>query len=426
MQNVLIVGNGGREHALAWKLRQSPRVGAIYAAPGNAGTEMIAHNIPIRGIDVETLLHFAQENQIDLVVVGPELPLSLGLVDRLSAAGIRVFGPTRVAAQLETSKAFAKQFMTRHGIPTAPYRVTSNYDDALKCASELGMPVAIKADGLTSGKGVTVCHTIEQVQAALHKALVVGAFGAAGRTVVIEAGLSGEEVSVLAFCDQHTASPMIVAQDHKTIFDSDRGPNTGGMGSYAPAPFLDAAGLSRVVATILQPTVDGMRHDGSPFRGVLYAGLMLTETGPQVLEFNVRFGDPETQVVLPLLETDLLQILEACVDDHLTDVSICWSSEACVCVVCASPGYPGECPVGLPVTGLIEAEARGANVFQAGTRSEDEKLVTSGGRVLGVTYRAPDLAAAIKGAYWAVRAVCFEGMQYRRDIGARALRQRGC
>ena len=426
MKNVLIVGNGGREHALAWKLRQSPQVDTIYVAPGNAGTEAIAQNIPIKVIDIEELLRFVEDNHIDLVVVGPELPLSLGLVDRLGAAGIRAFGPTQAAARLETSKVFAKDFMIRHGIPTAPYRVASTCDEARRCVSELGLPVAIKADGLTAGKGVTVCQTMEQAESALHKALVVGVFGEAGRPVVIEAGLSGEELSVLAFCDQYTAVPMVAAQDHKAIFDYGRGPNTGGMGSYAPAPFLDAAGLSQVTATILQPAIDGMRNEGTPFRGVLYAGLMLTETGPQVLEFNVRFGDPETQVILPLLEADLLDALDACVDDRLSDLSIRWSSDSCVCVICASPGYPDEYPTGLPVIGLPEAEARGANIFHAGTRYENGRLVTSGGRVLGVTYRAPELEAAIAGAYWSAHAVCFEGMQYRCDIGAKALRKKGC
>ncbi len=424
MKNVLIVGSGGREHALAWKLRQSPRVGAIYVAPGNAGTETIAQNVPIRVTDIEGLQRFASAHAVDLVVVGPELPLSLGVVDRLSAAGIRAFGPTQAAARLETSKVFAKEFMTRHGIPTAPYRVASSYEEGLRHVRELGLPVAVKADGLTSGKGVTVCHTMEQAELALYRALIVGVFGEAGKQVVIETGLSGEEMSVLAFCDQYTAVPMIPAQDHKAIFDHDRGPNTGGMGCCAPAPFLDAAGLSEVTATILQPAIDGMRQEGAPFRGVLYAGLMLTETGPQVLEFNVRFGDPETQAILPLLETDLLEVIEACLDDKLSGLSIRWSSESCVCVVCAAPGYPDECSTGSPILGLIEAEARGAHVFHAGTRYDKGRLVTAGGRVLGITYRAPDLMAAIAGAYWAVRAVCFEGMQYRRDIGAKALRHK--
>jgi len=424
MKNVLIVGSGGREHALAWKLRQSPRVNAIYVAPGNAGTEVIAQNAPIKVTDVEGLFRFASDHPVDLVVVGPELPLSLGLVDRLNAAGIKAFGPTQAAARLETSKVFAKEFMDRHGIPTAPYKVASSYKEGLTCVRELGLPVAIKADGLSSGKGVTVCRTMEQAESALYRALTVGVFGEAGRRVVVETALSGEEVSLLAFCDQYTAAPMLAAQDHKTIFDHDRGPNTGGMGCYAPTPFLDATGLATATETILQPTVDGMRSEGMPFRGILYAGLMLTEAGPQVLEFNVRFGDPETQAILPLLENDLLDMFEACLDDRLSTLSLRWSSESCVCVVCAAPGYPNDCVTGSPILGVIEAEARGAHVFHAGTRQDKGRLITSGGRVLGVTYRAPELMSAIAGAYWAVRAICFEGMQYRRDIGAKALRQK--
>ena len=422
MKRVLIIGSGGREHALAWKLRQSPQVGVVFVAPGNGGTEAIANNVAIRADDIEALADFARRNEIDLTVVGPELPLSHGVTDRFVAEGRLIFGPSANAARLETSKVFAKEFMTRHGIPTAPYHIARELGAAQRHVRELGVPVAVKADGLAAGKGVTVCHSYAQADEFLHKVLVERIFGSAGDTVVIEAGLSGQEISVLAFCDQKTTVPMIVAQDHKAAFDGDQGPNTGGMGCYAPTPFISADILAQIRETVLQTTIDGMRQEGTPYRGVLYAGLMLTEDGPQLLEFNVRFGDPETQAILPLLETDLFEILQACATDSLDSTTVRWEVGACVCVVCSAPGYPGAFPVGSPISGLSAAESLGATVFHAGTKRVGGQLVTAGGRVLGVTGRAGDLPSAIAVAYEAVGCVHFDGMHYRKDIGAKALR----
>jgi len=422
MKRVLIIGSGGREHALAWKLQQSPQVGVVFVAPGNGGTEAIANNVAIRADDIEALADFARRNEIDLTVVGPELPLSHGVTDRFVAEGRLIFGPSANAARLETSKVFAKEFMTRHGIPTAPYRIARELGAAQRHVRELGVPVAVKADGLAAGKGVTVCHSYAQADEFLHKMLVERIFGSAGDTVVIEAGLSGQEISVLAFCDQKTTVPMIVAQDHKAAFDGDQGPNTGGMGCYAPTPFISADILAQIRETVLQTTIEGMRQEGTPYRGVLYAGLMLTEDGPQLLEFNIRFGDPETQAILPLLETDLFEILQACATDSLDATTVRWEAGACVCVVCSAPGYPGAFPVGSPISGLSAAESLGATVFHAGTKRVGEQLVTAGGRVLGVTGRAGDLPSAIAVAYEAVGRVHFDGMHYRKDIGAKALR----
>ena len=431
MKQVLIVGSGGREHALAWKLRQSPQVGRVYVAPGNGGTSTIAENVSIAETDLDDLVRFVRERHVDLTVVGPEVPLQLGLADRLSAEHFRVFGPSAAAARLETSKVFAKDFMARHRIPTAPYRTLSKArvssatlsSEAQACVEELGLPVAVKADGLAAGKGVVLCHTLLEVKAALVAALVEDWFGPAGHSVVVETGLTGEEVSILAFSDANRAIPLVAAQDHKAVFDEDRGPNTGGMGSYAPVPFVDAAAVSHVVQTILQPAVEGMSAEGCPFQGILYAGLMLTAEGPQVLEFNARFGDPETQVILPLLQTDLLEVLDACTATDLGNASVDWLPGACVCVVCASQGYPGPYRKGLAITGLDQtAERDGVMIFHAGTSRNNGTVVTNGGRVLGVTGYASDLPSAIETAYRAVSSIHFEGMHYRKDIGAKALR----
>ena len=419
MKDVLIVGSGGREHALAWKLRQSPQVGRIYVAPGNPGTEDIAENIAIESFDVSCLLGFAKEVKPDLTVIGSELSLILGVVDSFQSNGLNIFGPSQAAASLETSKIWAKLFMWSHQIPTATFRLFHDFDVALNHVKDRELPVVIKADGLAAGKGVVVCDTLEQAEEALCRILVDKVFGEMG--VVIEDKLVGQEVSILAFCDSDTAVPMITVQDHKTIFDGGKGPNTGGMGCYAPVPFVSFTEMENIVKTILQPTVQGMRKQGTPFRGVLYVGLMLTEEGPKVLEYNVRLGDPETQVILPLLNTDLLTILQACVDDTLDEVLIQWLPEACVCVVCASQGYPGSYQTGGPITGLGVVEQEGTMIFHAGTQREGENIVTAGGRVLGVTCRAPDLSTAIDQAYSRVRSIHFDGMYYRRDIGAKAL-----
>jgi phosphoribosylamine---glycine ligase len=424
LSDVLIVGSGGREHALAWKLRQSPRVGQIFVAPGNGGTSGPAINVDLAETDVDAICRFVEERNIGLTVVGPELPLSLGLSDRLAAEDHAVCGPSRTAARLETSKVFAKDFMARHGLPTAAYRIATDFDEGRQAVCELGLPVAVKVDGLAAGKGVTVCRTTAEAEQALRQIFVECRFGAAGRAAVVEQGLSGEEVSVLAFCDGERAVPMLPAQDHKAVNDGDRGPNTGGMGSYAPAPVLDAAGLEQTVRTIFDPAVAGMRAEGMPYRGVLYAGLMLTADGPQVLEFNVRFGDPETQSILPLLDDDLFDILNACAAGSLDSAALRWWPAAAVCVVCASAGYPDTYPKGLPIHGLAKAEAPpGVTVFHGGTRQRGDGHVTSGGRVLGVTCRAVDLRAAVDGAYSAVRCIQFDGMHYRTDIAAKGLKR---
>ncbi len=424
MNDVLIVGSGGREHALAWKLRQSSRVGQIFVAPGNGGTAGMATNVDLAEMDVDGIRRFVADRRIALTIVGPELPLSLGLSDRLAADGHPVFGPSQMAARLETSKVFAKDFMARHGLPTAAYRIVTGTDEGRQAVCDLGLPVAVKADGLAAGKGVSVCRTAAEAEQALREIFIENRFGAAGQSAIVEKGLAGEEVSVLAFCDGERAVPMVPAQDHKAAYDGDRGPNTGGMGSYAPAPILDAAALELTVRTVLNPAVAGMRAEGTPYRGVLYAGLMMTPDGPQVLEFNARFGDPETQSVLPLLDSDLFDVLHACATGSLDGAALRWRPDAAVCVVCASAGYPGVYPKGLPIHGLTEAEAYpGVTVFHAGTRRLDEGYFTFGGRVLGVTCRAMDLREAVDGAYRAVRCIHFDGMHYRTDVAAKGLKR---
>jgi len=422
--NILVIGSGGREHALAWKLAQSPQVNRIYVAPGNAGTAQVAENLPIAADDIEGLVAAARRHRVDLTVVGPEAPLAAGLVDRFEAEGLAIFGPSARAAQLEASKAFAKELMARHGIPTARYHTFSACDEALAHTRRAPYPLVVKASGLAAGKGVTICQTPAQAEVALQRAMVAREFGAAGAQVVVEECLSGPEASVLAFSDGHTVRPMVVAQDHKALLDGGLGPNTGGMGSYAPAPLVGPALLDEITASILQPTVEALRGEGIVFRGVLYAGLMLTERGPQVLEFNVRLGDPEAQAILPLLESDLVPVLEACLNGTLHQVPLRWRPRHCLCVVVASGGYPGAYRTGLPIHGLAEAAlVPEALVFHAGTARQGDRVVTAGGRVLGITALGDTLAQAAERAYQAAACVRFEGMHYRRDIGASALRR---
>jgi phosphoribosylamine--glycine ligase len=436
---VLIVGSGGREHALAWKAAQSPRLTELYVAPGNAGTEekvqdsrFKIQNVAIRAEDTRALAAFAKEKALDLVLIGPEAPLALGLADELRAAGVRVFGPSRLAAEIESSKAFAKAFMARHAIPSARFAAFTDFYKAVGHLLTVDYPVVIKASGLAAGKGVILpdCGNpqgcLDDAEAALRAIMLDKEFGAAGDEVIIEERLTGEEVSLFGFTDGVTVKPMLPAQDHKRIFDGDQGPNTGGMGAYAPVPICPPAMVEEFTRTILQPAIDGLRAEGRPFVGVLYAGLMLTADGAsgkpdvRVIEFNCRFGDPEAQVLLPLLDSDLLDIAEACADGGLAGVDIRWKAGAAACVVLASEGYPGKYPSGRIIRGL-DAPLEDAVIFHAGTKRDDENVVTAGGRVLAVTGWGATLPEALRRAYAGVEKVAFEGRQYRRDIGWRAV-----
>lgn len=414
--DLLVVGSGGREHALTWKLRQSPRAGKIYIAPGNAGTALTGENIPIAAEDTPALVDFARTNAVDLVVIGPEVPLAAGLVDALQMAGIRAFGPNQAAAQLEASKAFAKAFMYEYHIPTAEYASFNDYEDAREYLETCKHPVVVKADGLAAGKGVIVCETHEQAADALKTVMLDREFGTAGGTVVIEERLSGPEISLMAFCDGQTVVPMLPARDHKRIYDGDLGPNTGGMGAFAPVPGLAPDFVANMTRTILQPIIDGMAARGTPYIGILYAGLMLTPDGAKTLEFNCRFGDPETQVILPLLQTDLLEIMLACIEGRLAQTEVSWHPGACATVVAASPGYPGSYPKGLPISDT-EQSSSDTTVFHAGTVQQDDQIVTVGGRVLSVSAVGETLDAALNSAYARLEGIHFEGIHYRRDIG---------
>jgi phosphoribosylamine--glycine ligase len=416
---VLIVGSGGREHALAWKVAQSPRLSKLYVAPGNAGTSPFNCQLPITNLPT-----FARDQNIDLAIIGPEAPLAAGLADDLRGAGVRVFGPSKVAAQIESSKAFAKAFMARHNIPTARFATFADFYDAIGYLLKVDYPVVIKASGLAAGKGVILPGCADDAEKALRAIMLDREFGAAGDEVIIEERLTGEEVSLLAFTDGVTVKAMPPAQDHKRLLDGDLGPNTGGMGAYAPAPICPPALVDELRRTILQPAVDGLRAEGMPFMGVLYAGLMLTSDGPRVLEFNCRFGDPETQALLPLLDSDLLDIALACAEGRLAEAEVKWKQEAAACVVLASEGYPGHYPTGREITGLESSFDR-AMIFHAGTRLADGKVVTAGGRVLGVTGWGATIPGALARAYAAVERVRFEGMQFRRDVGWRALQADG-
>lgn len=420
---VLVVGSGGREHALVWALSRSPRVTQIHAAPGNGGTAELATNVPIAMDDLPALVAHAVSGRFDLVVIGPEGPLALGLADRLQAAGVRVFGPTQAAAQLESSKTFSKTFMQRNGIPCAASESFDRYEAAVAYLAAHPAPIVVKADGLAAGKGAIVCQTDVEAHKALQRIMKQRVFGSAGDRVVIEEFLRGQEVSVLAFADGKCAVPMILAQDHKAAWDGDRGPNTGGMGCYAPALVLDAALLARVEREVLQPAMDGLGEIGAPYVGVLYAGLMVADGDFRVLEFNCRFGDPEAQAILPLLETDLIDVIGACIEGRLDQVALQWAPRSSVCVVMASGGYPGSYETGDEILGLDDAaELDDVVVFHAGTRRDRDRVLTAGGRVLGVTALARDLRDAVNRAYEAVRSIHWPGVMYRSDIGAKGLR----
>jgi phosphoribosylamine---glycine ligase len=419
---VLVIGAGGREHALAWALRKSPRVTDVVCAPGNGGIASVARCVPASPKDLSDLLRVVNAESPDLTVVGPELPLSLGFVDELQRRGLAVFGPTRAAAMLETSKAFAKRFMQRHKIPTASYAVCNTRDEALESLHLFHLPVVIKADGLASGKGVLICQTKREAEDAIAGLFSGKLLGSAETAVVIEECLSGEEVSFLLLSDGKHVAPLIPAQDHKRLGEGDTGPNTGGMGVYTTDSILDEKMRTWVVNHIAQPTIEGIAAEDAPFVGVLYCGLMMTARGPMVLEYNTRFGDPETQAILVRLESDLVDAMEASVEGRLSETQVTWKPGASACVVAASSGYPGSYTTGHPISGLDEAaRVPGIQVFHAGTSLVDGGYLTSGGRVLGVTATGDSLQAALDTAYEAMGKIHFEGMVFRRDIGRRAL-----
>ncbi len=419
---ILVIGGGGREHALVWKLASSPRVSQLYCAPGNAGISQLATCVPLAATDLPGLKAFAEQEAVDLTIVGPEAPLALGLADLFRENKLKVFGPTRNAAKIESSKAFAKNLMMRQGIPTAEASVFESVRPALDYLERCALPIVVKADGLAQGKGVVVARTVQDAKDAVVNVLERRAFGDAGNQVVIEECLEGEELTLMAFADGKTVVPMLAAQDHKRLGEGDTGPNTGGMGAYAPAPLATPALRYAIMRDVLHPAIEGLSRVGSPFYGVLYAGVMVKDGTPYVLEFNARFGDPETQVVLPLLKTDLADVLEAVVEHRLDQIHLDWSEESSVCVVMASGGYPGTYATGLPVNGLLEAAADDrVSVFHAGTALSGQDVVTAGGRVLGVTAWGDSLRAARDLAYETARHVTFEGHYFRADIAARVL-----
>ncbi len=415
----MVIGGGAREHALAWKIAQSRKVKELYVAPGNAGTASIAGNLNIKPNDIEALVKAAQDINIDLTVVGPEAPLAAGIVDYFERIGMPIFGPTKAATQIESSKVFAKKLMQKYAIP-CPRGVTfSTYTEAREYLESQPAPIVVKADGLAAGKGVTVASSREDAQKALSDIMEAKVFGSAGDSVVIEECLTGKEVSLLAFTDGKTVVPMVPACDYKRVFDNDQGPNTGGMGSYSPPGFFDAKLTQRVMETVLEPAVKAMASEGMPYKGVLYAGLMIASDGPRVLEFNARFGDPETQATLPRLQTDLVDILLAIVDNRLSEVTVEWSNEACVGVVMASAGYPGSYNTGFPITGLDKLDKE-TMVFHAGTKfGENLQMYTDGGRVLTVTATGQTMAEARNKVYQNLPRIHFHSCHYRKDIAAR-------
>jgi phosphoribosylamine--glycine ligase len=419
---ILVVGGGGREHALVWKIAQSPKVSKIYCAPGNAGISGQATIVPIKANDLNGLLDFALEEKIDLTVVGPEDPLTQGIVDLFESKGLLIFGASRKAAEIEGSKAFAKEMMRKYHIPTADYELFDERNEAVQYIRKQGAPIVVKADGLAAGKGVIICKTIEEAIQSVDKIMVEKIFGEAGKRVVVEEYLIGEEASYIAFTDGKAILPMASSQDHKSVFDGDQGPNTGGMGAYSPAPVVTDEVSENIIQKVLRPIIYGMGEEGRPYKGVLYAGLMIHNGHPKVLEFNARFGDPETQPVLMRMKGDIVPILEACMKGTLSQHQIEWDYRASVCVVMASKGYPGDYEKGKAIKGLKEvSRAEGVFVFHAGTAFKDNQIITNGGRVLGVTGLGEDISRAIERTYQAVKKISWEGVHYRADIGRKAL-----
>jgi phosphoribosylamine--glycine ligase len=417
---ILVVGGGGREHAIAWKLSQSPLVKKIYAAPGNAGIAELGDCVEISSEDIKELADFAEKNSIDLTVVGPELPLTLGIVDEFGKRNLKIFGPKKEAALIEGSKVFAKEFMKKYHIPTASFKIFEKKEEALDFIRSSEFPLVIKADGLAAGKGAFVIEDLNNAEEVIQKVMGEKVLGEAGNKVVVEDFLTGEEVTILAFTDGKTILPIVSSQDHKRIYDGDRGPNTGGMGAYAPTLIVNDRMMKKITEEILEPTIYGLEREGRVYKGVLYAGLIITEIGPKVMEFNCRFGDPETQVVLSLLESDLAEIFLSIINEELELQDVKWKDGSAVCVVLASGGYPDKYEKGKEIFGLKRAQNSGVVVFHAGTKNEGNKIVTNGGRVLGVTAFDKTMQGALSKAYSAADKIKFEGMQYRHDIGYRA------
>jgi phosphoribosylamine---glycine ligase len=419
--NILVIGNGGREHALAWKIKQSPRVKQLFIAPGNPGTAQLGTNVPIKADDIDKLLQFALDNKIDLTVVGPEIPLTMGIVDEFQKKGLRIWGPSKAASQLEGSKVAMKEFLRRHNIPTAQFKIFNKVADAQNYITEVDGPLVVKCDGLAAGKGVTVAKNAAEALDAVDRIMVKHEFGAAaGRQVVIEETLRGEEISVFALCDGRNAVLLDYVQDHKQVFDGDKGPNTGGMGTFSPVPgLMKQRDEDEMVRRILYPTMAGLVREGRPYVGVLFMGLMITDSGPKVIEYNVRFGDPECQTLMLRLTSDLPSVLEACINGTLDKVELEWDKRTAICVTMASGGYPGKYANDLPITGLDTPAAQKATIFHAGTKASNNNLVTAGGRVLSVCAYGTNIDQARATAYAACDAIQFQGKQFRRDIGKR-------
>lgn len=422
--NVLVVGGGGREHALVWKISQTKSVKKIFCAPGNAGISEIAETIPIRADDLSSLLKFALENKMDLTVVGPELPLALGIVDLFESNGLKIFGPSKLSAEIESSKVFAKNFMRKYNIPTANYNTftSDEINEAKKFVFSLTPPIVIKADGLAGGKGVTICESYDDAVKTIELYFSQKIFGSAGEKIVIEEFLKGEEASIFAITDGDDFITLPPAQDYKRVFDDDKGKNTGGMGSYAPTPLIDQSMLERIKNEIIKPTIEGLKSENRKYKGCLYCGLMITDEGPKVLEFNCRFGDPETQVVLPLIETDILEMFLSAIEGGIKNLKYSIKDLTAVCVILASAGYPDKYETGKEIKGLDELKKLSdIIVFHAGTKKVNNKILTDGGRVLGITAIGKEFETTIKNVYGAVELVKFEGMHYRKDIGKKAL-----
>jgi phosphoribosylamine--glycine ligase len=422
---VLVVGSGGREHAIAWKISRSKIVDRIFCAPGNGGIQEIAETVNINADDIKALVDFAKNESIDLTIVGPEVSLVAGIADRFNGEGLKVFGPAKDLAMLEGSKVFAKEVMKKFNVPTASAEVFSEYAPAKAYLRKKGAPIVVKADGLAAGKGVIVAGTIREAEEAIDSILVKKVFGRAGERIILEECLEGEEASILVFSDGKTIVPLVSSQDHKRVFDNDKGPNTGGMGAYSPAPVVSGELLKEIIEKIFKPVIQGLAKEGKYYKGVLYGGLMITKKGPMALEFNVRFGDPETQAILPRLRSDLAEVALACVDGNLDKLNIEWDDRPCLCVVASSAGYPGSYENHKEIKGLVEAKKiKDTMVFHAGTKSENGKIFTNGGRVLGIAGIGDDIISAREKAYEALGNIEFAGMHYRKDIGNKSIRRK--